>query len=290
MSAKASECIVVAPPSHLTDLLKYAVSLHAASAVRRPVDLLYITLIEALPVKGASARSNLAQLREAHLAEHVAAGEEYLDVVAVVSAATACHFWLPQLVFHARDLQVHARDAQLTWRHCTTLQLLLRHLSNFLLFRHLLLHLCVRVVGHLQARQRLRLTQLRLGQLTLQSSYDFVTLPGQCLVFHHDLSLHVQLILQCRQQLAHSFLLRVRLILVRLKLSQFLLLHLAAELEVHVALLHLLLLRLQLHVHLLMFVAVRLQLGQTLHNAVNLRIRIFQLLVLGGNIVQCLRS
>jgi len=104
----------------------------------------------------------------------VAAGKEHLDIIAIVSAAAACHLRLPQRVFHACDLQIHAAHTEFTRRLGTTLQLLPHYLSVFLQFRHLLLHLCVRVMGHLQSGQGLRLTQLRLLQLPLQGCEHFI--------------------------------------------------------------------------------------------------------------------
>ena len=86
------------------------------SAVRRPVDLLDVNLVEALSVEWACARSLPLKLVEAHLAEHVAAGKEHFHIIAIVGAAAACHLWLPQRVFHAGHLQVHPAHAQLTRR------------------------------------------------------------------------------------------------------------------------------------------------------------------------------
>lgn len=84
-----------APSSQLHNRLGCPPSQPFASAVRSPVDLLDVAFVEALSIVGTRARSNLAQLRQAYLTKHVAAGKEHLYIIAVVGAASTCHLRLP---------------------------------------------------------------------------------------------------------------------------------------------------------------------------------------------------
>lgn len=242
------------------------------SAVRSPVDLLDVTLVETLTVKWTRARSNLPKLVQTYLAQHVPARKEDLNIIAIVGATAACHLRLPQLVFHASNLQVHAAHAHFARCLRSTFKLLPHNLSFHLQFCHLLFHFRVRVLNNLQLRQSLRLTESGRLKLILLRGDDFILEPSLTLEVLHQLLLLVQLGLNGSEQLGPSFFFCISLLLYLDVLLKLIRLTLATEFEAANLPFHLLLLLFQLSIQSLVLSAVRLQLVYAFLHTVDLGI------------------
>jgi len=144
--------------------------LQPLSCVGSPKDFLWLVVREALPIERTRSFPVQTQLLETRVAEHVPARQKHFDVVASICAAAARHFRLPQLVLHRSDFQVHARhQAHLATCLLPTLQLLPQHVCILLGLRQMLLHLCIRVLSHMQSRAGLGLCLLCDRKLFLEA-------------------------------------------------------------------------------------------------------------------------
>jgi len=76
------------------------------SVIGRPKDLLCLIHGEPAAVEGTRTLATLIDLIDAFTAEHVSARKEHLNVVSILRATPASHLRLPDLILHARYVQV----------------------------------------------------------------------------------------------------------------------------------------------------------------------------------------
>ena len=104
-----------------------------------PVDLAKIICCELSAVERTSALAVLCDFVDTLLAEQVTTRQEYLYVVTVLCATSACHLWSPQLVLHTYDVLVEDTLGRPALPHVPIL--LFMHLSVCFTLAHLKLQL-----------------------------------------------------------------------------------------------------------------------------------------------------
>jgi hypothetical protein len=61
-------------------------------------------------IKGTTSRTILIYLFNAFAAKYMAARKENFNIIAILSATSACHFGFPQLILHLCYVHVECRD------------------------------------------------------------------------------------------------------------------------------------------------------------------------------------